>query len=427
MFLQIVGDSFAREPRRKVLTAAALALGMAVATATLSVALDVGDSLAREFRSLGANLQVTPQADTLPLEIGGVDYRPVDAGAYLPDKELGKLKMIFWRLNIVGFSPFLEVPVEARVAGTPESRRVTLIGTWYQHAVAVPDGTTYTTGAGTTHPWWRVEGRWFSDAEDECLVGADFARRSGVKSGDTLTVRAGAQIATLRVSGIVSTGGPEEQGIVAPLRVAQSLAGRAGQYRRLMVSALTKPEDDFGRREPKTMTKTEYDRWFCSPYISSIAYQIRQALPGVDVQVIRRVAESEGRILTRVSGLMWLVTLAALLAAALAVGATSATTVLERRGEVGLMKALGAGNWLIGGFFLAEQVLLAIVGGGVGYAFGTGLARLLGQTVFGVPPTGRLILLPVVLALAAFVALVGSLLSLRRAMHFDPAPILRGE
>src|ERR1700740_319940 len=111
MFLRIVSDSFTRKPRRKVLTAAALALGMAVATATLEVALDVGDRLARGFRSLGANLLVTPASDTLPLEIGGVDYRPADAGAYLPTADLGKLKTIFWRNNIVGFAPFLDVPV----------------------------------------------------------------------------------------------------------------------------------------------------------------------------------------------------------------------------------------------------------------------------------------------------------------------------
>ena len=120
MFLRIVSDSFTRKPRRKVLTAAALALGMAVATATLEVALDVGDRLAREFRSLGANLLVTPASDTLPLEIGGVDYRPVDAGAYLPAGDLGKLKTIFWRNNVMGFAPFLDVPVaiaSARFAG----------------------------------------------------------------------------------------------------------------------------------------------------------------------------------------------------------------------------------------------------------------------------------------------------------------------
>ncbi len=139
MFLRIVSDSFTRKPRRKVLTAAALALGMAVATATLEVALDVGDRLAREFRSLGANLLVTPASDTLPLEIGGVDYRPVDAGAYLPEGDLGKLKTIFWRNNVVGFAPFLDVPVAIASAGAQPDAHEELIGTWYSHTVPVPD------------------------------------------------------------------------------------------------------------------------------------------------------------------------------------------------------------------------------------------------------------------------------------------------
>src|SRR5881296_3313417 len=94
MFFRLVADSFSRRLTRKLVTAAALALGMAVATAALSVALDVGDRLAREFRSLGANLLVRPAADSLPLEIGGVDYRPANAGAYLPEADLGKLKPI---------------------------------------------------------------------------------------------------------------------------------------------------------------------------------------------------------------------------------------------------------------------------------------------------------------------------------------------
>src|SRR5258706_5006009 len=90
MFIRLVADSFSRRPRHKLLTGAALALGMAVATAALSVSLDVGDRLAREFRSLGANLLVTPQADSLPLEIGGVDYRPVDSGADLAESDLAQ-------------------------------------------------------------------------------------------------------------------------------------------------------------------------------------------------------------------------------------------------------------------------------------------------------------------------------------------------
>jgi putative ABC transport system permease protein len=147
----------------------------------------------------------------------------------------------------------------------------------------------------------------------------------------------------------------------------------------------------------------------------------------VEVRAIRQVAEGEGRILTRVGGLMWLVTIAALFAAALAVGATSATTVLERRSEIGLMKALGASHRAVGAFFIAEQLLLALVGGALGYAIGIVLARVLGVGIFGLAPTVRWILFPVVLALAAIVALLGSLGPLARASHADPAPVLRGE
>ena len=427
MFLRIVSDSFTRKPRRKVLTAAALALGMAVATATLEVALDVGDRLAREFRSLGANLLVTPVSDTLPLEIGGVDYRPIDAGAYLPEGDLGKLKTIFWRNNVMGFAPFLDVPVTIGSGSLQEFSHEELIGTWYTHSVPVPDGSAFTTGISATDPWWHVEGKWFSDASDEAVAGSAFARRLNLRAGSKVKIDAGGHSRTLTITGIVSTGGREDNSLLAPLEIAQDLARRPGQYRRLLVSALTKPADAFSERDPSTMTAVEYDRWYCSPYISSISHQIQQQLPGVEVRAIRQVAEGEGRILTRVSGLMWIVTIAALFAAALAVGATSATTVLERRSEIGLMKALGASRRAVGSFFVAEQLLLALVGGVLGYALGVVLARALGVGIFGVAPELRWILLPIVLLLAAAVALLGSLLPLGRASRVDPAPVLRGE
>jgi putative ABC transport system permease protein len=428
MFLRILKDSFARQPRRKLLAAAALALGTAVATATLSVALDVGDRLASEFRALGANLLVTPQSDSLPLEIGGVDYRPVDSGAYLPEDTLGKLKTIFWRNNIVGFAPFLDVPVTLRASGGAQDSRATLIGTWYRHDVPVPNnGGVFTTGVSATSPGWSIEGRWFSDGAQECVVGAALARRAGIAVGQTWQAVVGDRTAPLLVVGIVSTGGTEDESVLAPLAVAQQLSGRPGQYRRLLVSALTKPEDTFSQRDPQTMTPADFDRWYCSPYISSISRQMQEQLPGIEVRPIRQIAEAEGGILSRVGTLMWLVTFAALFAAALAVAATAGTTVLERTAEVGLMKALGASSASVGTFFLSEQWLLALGGGAAGYAVGLVLARLLGERVFGVAPQVRLILLPVVLAVAALVATAGSFVPLRRVMRLDPAPVLRGE
>src|SRR5487761_374695 len=151
MFIRLLRESFTRNPRRKVLTGIALVLGMAVATATFTVAVDVGDQLAREFRSLGANLLVTPQSDTLPVEIGGVDYRPVNRGAYLEEADLGKLKTIFWRHNILGFTPFLDVPAYFGSGAAQARTGATVIGTWYDHDVPVPDGTAFKTGASITH------------------------------------------------------------------------------------------------------------------------------------------------------------------------------------------------------------------------------------------------------------------------------------
>jgi putative ABC transport system permease protein len=150
-------------------------------------------------------------------------------------------------------------------------------------------------------------------------------------------------------------------------------------------------------------------------------------LPGADVRVIHRVADGEGKILTRVQMLLWLVTAAALLAAVLAVGASSAASVIERRTEIGLMKALGAGSATVGLLLAAEQLLLALVGGGLGYGLGLVLARFLGTKIFGVPPAPSLLVLGVVLVLAAAVTLLGSALPLKRAANYDPAPILRGE
>jgi putative ABC transport system permease protein len=325
--------------------------------------------------------------------------------------------------------------VRATISGKSEIH-TTLIGTWYEHEVPVPDGTTFKTGVRSTHPWWNIQGRWFDDHAKECVVGATLAANypGGITPGQTIEIAsraagsgAAAQPIALTVTGIVSTGGAEDNAVLAPLSIAQQFSGHPGEFRELFVSALTKPADALAERDPKTLTPTEYDRWFCSPYISSIGFQIKTALPGTEVRTIRRVADTEGRVLSRISTLLWIVTIAALAAAALAVAATSAATVLERRVEIGIMKAIGASNSLVSGIFLAEQLMLALVGGVIGFICGAALARVLGESVFGSPAPLKPVLLPIVLGIAAAVAVIGSLIPLRRAAHLDPAPILKGE
>jgi putative ABC transport system permease protein len=188
----------------------------------------------------------------------------------------------------------------------------------------------------------------------------------------------------------------------------------------VLVSALTKPEDAFGRRDPKSMSGAVYERWYCTPYPQAIALQLAEAIPHSHAEQIRQVAQNEGAVLTRIEGLIFLITLAALFASALAVSAAMATAIFERRAEIGLMKALGA-------VFFAEAMLLALIGGAIGFGAGVLLARQIGQSIFNSQISIQPVLLPVILAIAVIVTFAGSAAAIRRAVGLDPVFALRGE
>jgi len=418
MFVRLVYESFRRQKRRKLLAWTAITLGVSVATAMIAVATGIGDKISRELRTYGANLLVTPQEDTLDLQIGGVDLRPPSDGAYLNESDLPKIRGTFWHHNIVGFAPML--PVNVSVDGGPEN--LTLLGTYFSKQLSFGKEE-FVTGVRITHLWWRVQGAWPDDNSQDILLGEGLAAKLGRKAGDSIAINGQSH----RVAGILSTGGVEDSQIVAPLLVAQQVLGKPGAVRRLYVSALTKPEDALARRDPRTMNSELFDRWYCSPYVQSIAYQLQEAIPHSHAEQIRQVAQNEGTVLERIKGLMLLVTLAALLASALAVSAAMATAIFERRGEVGLMKALGAANVSVAALFFAEALLLALLGGMVGFGVGSWLAHVIGQSIFGSQITIEPVLFPVILAIAVTVTFAGSALAIRRAVKFDPVHALRRE
>jgi putative ABC transport system permease protein len=420
MFVRLVYESFRRQKRRKLLAGAAITLGVTVATAMIAVATDIGDKMNRELRTIGANLLVTPQEDSLDVEIGGVNLKPPSDGAFLDEADLPKIKGTFWHNNITGFAPMLPVTVKLERDG--QQQDVTLLGTYFAKQLSFGKDN-FTTGVRTTHPWWRVSGAWPDDNSRDVLLGEKLAVRLGEQSGDELSVSG----RKFYVSGILSTGGSEDNQIVAPLAVAQEILGKPGAVRRVYVSALTKPEDALARRDPKSLSGLMYDRWYCSPYPQSIAYQLQEAIPHSHAEQIRQVAQNEGTVLTRIEGLIFMITLAALLASALAVSAAMATAIFERRAEVGLMKALGASKLAVASVFFAEATLLALLGGLAGFAAGGFLARQIGRSIFdsqiGIQP----VLLPVVLVVAVLVTFAGSAAAIRRAVQLDPVFALRGE
>jgi putative ABC transport system permease protein len=420
MFGRLVYESFRRQKRRKLLAGVAITLGVGVATAMIAVATDIGDKISRELRTYGANLIVTPQEDTLDVQIGGVDLKPPSDGAYLNEADLPKIRGTFWHHNIVGFAPML--PVSVRVSKDADAKNLTLLGTYFSKRLTFGKED-FATGIRITHPWWKVQGAWPDDNSSDVLLGESLAAKLGRKAGDEIEIDGQPH----RIVGILSTGGAEDNQIVAPLALAQQILGKPGAVRRLYVSALTKPEDAFARRDPQTLRGPEYDRWYCSPYAASIAFQLQEAIPHSHAEQIRQIAQNEGTVLSRIKGLMLLVTLAALFASALAVSAAMATAIFERRTEVGLMRALGAGNISVAALFFAEALLLALIGGLLGFAGGALLARQIGRSIFDSQITIEPVLLPVILAIAVIVTFAGSAMAIRRAVKFDPVYALRGE
>lgn len=427
MFLRLLFESFRRQKRRKTVALLAIALGMSIATAMIAVGTDIGDKINQELRSLGANLVLTPIEDTLDVKIGGVDLKPASEGAFINEQDLVKMKGIFWGHNIKGYAPFLSDQQKIQThAGQVDAE---LIGTYFAQPLHYGNEQ-FSTGVRTVNPWWKVEGGWPQDyaafpeqLPPDVLAGSKLAQMAGLAVGDQIEIGG----RELRISGILNTGGSEDQAIVAPLHIVQAILGQPNAVRRVSVSALTKPEDAFARKDPANMSPAVRDRWYCSPYANSIAYQLREVLPNVRVEQIRQVEQNQGKVLSRVSGLMLLLTLAALLAAALAVSAAMAATILERRQEVGLMKSLGAGNSAVASLFLTEAGLLALTGGLIGFLAGAFLAQRIGQSIFGSAIVVHPVVLAIVLCAAIIVTFAGSAGAVRKAMQFDPAVVLRGD
>jgi putative ABC transport system permease protein len=427
MIRRIVRQSIAQRKRRKLLSLIAITLGIAAATAVATIAVDVGDKVNRELQSVGANIVVTPAADTFPISIGGVDFRPAGSGAYLQESALPGIKTIFWRNSIEAFAPFIYVPASA------EGKRFVLIGTWFNKTLHTNQTQSFTTGIQSVHPAWKVDGHWPS-ADDAfgCLIGQQLAEALKLSVGEVvpITLRAGSRESRsvqFHIRGIVETGGIEDQEALAPLGTVQKIAGLEGKVRRIEVSAITKPVDALAETPVARMTPAEYERWSCSNYPATIASQIQQVIPGSSARPVYQVSDSEGKFLSRVGLLMALLAAAALITAALAVSSMMLANVIERRAEIGLYKALGATDARVAAIFLTESSLVGVAGGVAGYGFGSWLAEDLGRAVFGTPVSIHWVILPCALALAVIVALAGSAAPLGQGLKMTAAVALRTE
>ena len=444
MLMRILWRSLERRKGRIALAVLAVALGAALATALLAVSLDISDKMGKELRAFGANIVAAPKERALAVEIAGMRYSNVSSDAYLDESDLPKLKTIFWRHNIVGFAPSLSGAVDVN------GQKALLVGTWFEKEIAIPttkrqialpggtvrevtpENKSFATGIKSIAPWWKIEGAWISaaNAERGVIVGNALAKQWQSRVGDVLRVMYQNRAYELSIVGIASTGGFEENQIFVDLATAQNIFDLPGRVEKVQISALVKPDDALAlraKRDPKSLPPEDFVTWYCSPYIDAITFQVEEVLQGSEAKPIRQVAEAEGAFLSKIGLTLALVTIVALAVSALGVMATMTATVMERRGEVGLMKALGGEDLQIALQFFIEATACGILGGLLGYGAGLALAAVVGQSVFADTITFNPVILPMTLALAIGVAVLGSLAPVRQAMRVNPVVTLRGE
>jgi putative ABC transport system permease protein len=276
-------------------------------------------------------------------------------------------------------------------------------------------------------PWWHIRGNWIESRDDDsnCLIGAHLASQLGLDQKDRLEVSYGTPEATetgagtagiktlgqsrsaqrtFTVAGILDTGGPEDDQVVVSLKAAQELAGLPGRVSAVAVSA-----------------SGGQDR------VESLASQINVRLDGARADLVRQIAESEGRVLSRLRLTMLLLALLILTAAALSVGTTLTALVMDRRKEIGTMKAIGAEGSDLLRLFLVELGGIGLGGGIVGYVLGMILAQPIGRSLFRATVTPRLAVFLMILMISIAVALLSAIIPIKRMKEVEPAVILKGD
>ncbi|HLW99886.1 MAG TPA: FtsX-like permease family protein [Candidatus Acidoferrales bacterium] len=404
MFWRILGQLLRSSRGRLAVALIALASGAAVTTALINLNLDAESKVSAEFRTLGANVVVLPHANasTSIIEVKQSSAGQVDSKA--PDKDqLAAPLMNNSVVNRIQALPSSEgivsAPILYIVANVPSgeaSQQVIVAGTWLDRATQLA-------------PWWKVAGDTITDRSDlsRCLVGRSVAQQLNLAPGSSIELNYGDgaanRNASLTVAGIINSGGQEDSQIITNLPVVQTLAGLEGRIGLVQVSI------------PGTPTEIE----------SAIA-RISAALPGLDVRPVPQIAQAEGRLLDRIRGLIFFMVTLILVLTGLCVFASMAALAMERRPDVGLMKAIGGPMSRVVRLFLTEAGTLGLAGGLLGYVAGIFLSRWIGQRAFNVAISVRPEVLPLVVALMVAESLAGAL-PLRLLSHVRPAEILRGE
>ena len=379
MFWRLIRRSLFANRGRLLVILLALGAGAAITAALLNLQVDAKRRITTEFRSFGPNVLITPRTSgdsTVPNTMTESAFSEVPTGAE--------------NANYVA-TPFLYVIAKVSSEDGAHATDAVIAGT---HLDLLEN----------REPGWKLQPEHPSDySQEECLAGVTVANRLHLHIGATVRFVLGRRTETCRLASILASGGPEDEQIFAALPVAQRLADASGRVSVVKVFVNGSPER-----------------------IDETIKALQQKFSAFDVRPIRQFTEGEARLYHRISGILTATVAVVLILTALCVMAAMTNVAMERKNDVGLMKAIGGSVRRVLRLFLAEAALLGLAGGLIGAAAGIVISIGLGKAVFGVAAQPRLIVYPISVALTVMVAILAAY-PLRRLVHIRPASVFRGE
>jgi putative ABC transport system permease protein len=315
------------------------------------------------------------------------EFRNYGANVVVVAKEGQNFPPDAWqRINSVISGRGMAVPFAYVVARTSDGQSMVVAGTDFDQVRKLDS-------------WWSVSA--WPNAPQQALVGTRAAALVG-SSGKPFGLSFQGRIVQVTPAGSLSTGAAEDSRIYLSLADFESWTGV--QPSTIEVAATGSTEE-----------------------VNALVQKLAQALPAAEVRAVRQIMEGEARVLGKTRSTLLASAVLIILTAALCVLSTLIGWVLDRRRDFAIMKALGASERLISGFFAAEAAALGAVGAVLGFAIGIGVAAWIGRANFHAPVVPRFSVLPVVLAGSVAVALISAVVPISLLRRVEPAMILRGE
>ena len=356
----------------------AMVVAAAVATAMMNLYVDVQAKLRTEFRNYGANVVLVAKLSQA-----------------LPADALDKIQ------SAIG-TKTLAVPFSYAVARTKSGQSVVVVGTDF-------------TRARQLNHWWNVN-HWPA-AQILAYLVDNPSSTPAIPSEALVGVRAAAVVTSDRQPFELSF-----QGRTIELAPAGLLQTGAGEDSRIYLDQST-----FQTWTGVAPTTIEVAVNGTAEEVAQGMKQLAQILPTADVRPVRQIMEGEANVLNKTRATLYAAATLIVLTSALCVLATLIGWVFDRRRDFAIMKALGASERLVNGFFAAEAAAMGVIGAILGFLIGIGVAAWIGRVNFHAPVVPRFSVFPYVLIGSTAVALLSAILPIGLLRRVEPAIILRGE